>query len=233
MALGRSVRSSASRPPPGTRRWMAVSGAEVHDRRSATDALDPDVLEPLDVAGDVTRRDDHLRAERLVVGVARAVEVRLEDDGISQRGRGLRGLARGTRALERRVRQEARCVPPDTLSLQAAGEEALTDVVRAAEAASGVNGAGRRAEAEGAPARQSDAAGGEAGDVWGVEAETDRGTCGKRRRRSKRSNQQDGRGRQEVEPPDGPTTQRSHPIHLHPPTSFLGYVPWIDRSIHG
>src|SRR4030095_913599 len=122
-------------------------------------------------------------------------EVSLEDDGVLACRRGLQRLTRGTRALERRARQEALCVPPAPLSRQAAREEGLPHRLRAAEAAAGVNGAGRGAEVEGATARQGDVTGREAGYVGGVEAETDRGTCGERRRGSQRSDQQHGRGR--------------------------------------
>src|SRR6266511_3827421 len=53
----------------------AASAAEVRNRGSAADTLNPDVLDPGDVGCDVLGRDDHLRGEGLVVPVTRAVEV--------------------------------------------------------------------------------------------------------------------------------------------------------------
>jgi hypothetical protein len=50
-----------------------MSGAEVRDRRGTADALDPDVLDPGDVRGDVAGGDDHLRGEGLVVAITGAL----------------------------------------------------------------------------------------------------------------------------------------------------------------
>src|SRR5215203_3869808 len=56
-------------------RSKSPSGAEVRDRRGTADALNPDVLRPGDVGGDVVGGDDHLGGEGLIDTVAGAVEV--------------------------------------------------------------------------------------------------------------------------------------------------------------
>lgn len=77
----------------------------MHDRRGAANALNPDVLDPLDVGCDVLGGDDHLRGERLVITVTGAVEVGLEHDRVLIGGCGLQGLRRCPGALEGRVVQ--------------------------------------------------------------------------------------------------------------------------------
>src|SRR4026209_154173 len=76
---------------------------EIDVRLGAADALDPEGLVAGNVRGEVGRRHDDLRVERLLVAVAGAVEVRLED---GTPGAGDRGLHRiGRRAFERRGRE--------------------------------------------------------------------------------------------------------------------------------
>ena len=53
---------------------------EVHDRRAASHALHPEILQPRDVVGNIHRRHDHLGGERFVVGIAGPVEVGLAHD---------------------------------------------------------------------------------------------------------------------------------------------------------
>src|SRR5918995_661236 len=66
--VSRSDRSVVSMTPSGS-----PSGAEVRDRRGTADALNPDVLRPGNVGGDVVGGDDHLSGEGLIDTVAGAV----------------------------------------------------------------------------------------------------------------------------------------------------------------
>src|SRR6266516_435285 len=145
------------------------SAAEVRNRGSAADTLNPNVLDPADVGCDVVGGDDHLRREGFVVPVTRAVEVCEKHDRVLIGGCGLQRLRRRPGALEGRAPPELDGVPANAFAGEAAGQRALADVARAAEAAPGVNESG--GGIEGAAAGQEGGAGGKAADLAGVEAE--------------------------------------------------------------
>src|SRR4029450_8694501 len=98
--------------------------------------LDRDVLEAVDVRGEVVVGYDHLRVlEGRVVSVSGAVEVGHKDGCVRIRhGRFLR-LGRTACALESRALQQTVGVPADALPLQAALERPLSDLFETAKAA--------------------------------------------------------------------------------------------------
>src|SRR4030095_15433511 len=94
----------------------AASAAEVRNRGSAADTLNPDVLDPADVGCDVLGGDDHLRREGLVVTVTGAVEVRVKPDRVLIGAHGLQGLRRRPGALEARAPPEVDRVPANAFA---------------------------------------------------------------------------------------------------------------------
>src|SRR6266542_4793344 len=117
----------------------AASAAEVRNRGSAADTLNPNVLDPADVGCDVVGGDDHLRRERLVVTVTGAVEVCEKHDRVLIGGCGLQRLRRRPGALEGRAPPELDRVPANAFANETSGKWALADVARASKAASGVD----------------------------------------------------------------------------------------------
>ena len=103
----------------------------MRDRRSTADALNPDVLDPVDVGCDVVGGDDHLRGEGLVITVTGAVEVGDEHDRVLIGGCGLEELRRCPGALEGRAPQQIRNhtgrVPANALASETPEQCALAD----------------------------------------------------------------------------------------------------------
>src|SRR6266480_3479790 len=163
---------------------LGTSVAEVRNRGSAADPLNPDVLDAGDVGCNVVRRDDHLRGEGLVVTVTGAVEVRVKPDCVLVSAYGLQGLRRRPGALEARAPPEVDRVPANAFARETAGKRALADVARAAKAARGVDETAHGVV--GAAARERGGTGREAADVPRVEAEAD--VAGRRRRGRRNQN---------------------------------------------
>src|SRR5436190_21263422 len=168
------------------------SAAEVRNRGSAADALNPDVLDPEDVGCNVVGGDDHLRGEGLVVTVASAVEVRVKPDRVLVGAYGLQGLRRRPGALEARAPPQVDRVPANAFACETPLKRTLADVARAAKATRGVDEAAHGVV--GAAARERGRTGREAADVPRVEAEAD--VPGRRRggRRNKQNTRYQHRG---------------------------------------
>src|SRR6266542_4614390 len=168
----------------------AASAAEVRNRGSAADTLNPDVLDPADVGCDVVGGDDHLRREGLVVTVTGAVEVRVKPDRLLIGAYGLQRLSWRPGALEARAPPELDRVPANAFARETPHKGALADVARAAKAARRVDEAAHGVV--GAAAGERGRTGRKAADVPRVEAEAD--VAG--RRRGGRRDQENGRCQQ-------------------------------------
>src|SRR5512133_4363226 len=149
----------------------AASAAEVRNRGSAADTLNPDVLDPCDVGRDVVGGDDHLRGEGLVVPITCAVEVRVKPDRVLIGAHGLQGFRRRPGALEARAPPQVGRVPANAFACETPLKRALADVAGAAKAACGVDETAHGVV--GTAARECRGTGREAADVPGVETEAD------------------------------------------------------------
>src|SRR5262249_60099237 len=108
--------------------------AEVDVRVTAAHALDPDVLNSVDVRLEVVVRHEHVRVERSLVAVARPIELGGQDDHALSRRHGP-ALFTGEAAGEGRRHEQLLAVPMRSLPRRAAGEPTGREIADAAEAA--------------------------------------------------------------------------------------------------